>query len=471
MIVSFRTGLFRIISIVLCLLAGSESSLLAAISDHVLQIDISQEKRYENALDENDIEYTFSLDLETDANVNLVEFLTPAGNTFTIPDIEDNWDGDIQGGTWTRHAYDADDDVWEWEYYQWGIDRQFLDDFGDGWYAITVHYQDGSQEQTNVWFGVTGTSDRIPQPTQRPIMMIPASYGSPTSPVTISWQQCTDPNANKIFVSLENWDTWEQLDNDLALSDTSWDLLTLSDGFWKAEVCFDNTGGLLINNDGIQYDILKAVSGIYWFAVGKPWAAHEVWGGNTAYTSADTLLNIDETDYVKLGESEGGTETFMGNHMYYVIGIRQRHLKFDAFQGSDNSYYGGDFTTGNVHNPGNIEGVPDNRYALAGLWQTPDTFRSYIRLTNPGTWTGLTVITGLPSLTGDFCGANFGPADGYVDVWDLMQFSDHWHIRTGEGSWDATFDLAGPNFGDADGYIDVWDLMLFADHWHEGEKP
>ena len=74
-------------------------------------------------------------------------------------------------------------------------------------------------------------------------------------------------------------------------------------------------------------------------------------------------------------------------------------------------------------------------------------------------------------ITGDFCGANFGPADGYIDVWDLMEFADHWHIRTGEGNWDATFDLAGPTFTDPDGYIDVWDLMMFADHWHEGVKP
>ena len=74
-------------------------------------------------------------------------------------------------------------------------------------------------------------------------------------------------------------------------------------------------------------------------------------------------------------------------------------------------------------------------------------------------------------LSADFCGANFTDPDGYVDVWDLMQFADHWHIRTGEGNWDAKFDLAGPSFGDPDGYIDVWDLMNFADHWHEGEKP
>ena len=73
--------------------------------------------------------------------------------------------------------------------------------------------------------------------------------------------------------------------------------------------------------------------------------------------------------------------------------------------------------------------------------------------------------------TGDFCGPNFGPPDGYVDVWDLMQFADHWHTRTGDGNWDAKSDLTGLNFGDVDGYIDVWDLMVFADHWHEGEAP
>ena len=72
---------------------------------------------------------------------------------------------------------------------------------------------------------------------------------------------------------------------------------------------------------------------------------------------------------------------------------------------------------------------------------------------------------------GDFCGANFGPPDGYVDVWDLMQFADHWHTRPSDSNWDPKFDLAGPNFSAPDGYIDVWDLMVFADHWHEGVQP
>ena len=93
---------------------------------------------------------------------------------------------------------------------------------------------------------------------------------------------------------------------------------------------------------------------------------------------------------------------------------------------------------------------------------------------NKGSWSAwsndTSFVTG-STLVGDFCGTDFGPPDGYVDVWDLMQFADHWHTRTGEGNWHGKFDLTGPDFGDADGYVDVWDLMVFADHWHEGEKP
>ncbi len=70
----------------------------------------------------------------------------------------------------------------------------------------------------------------------------------------------------------------------------------------------------------------------------------------------------------------------------------------------------------------------------------------------------------------DFCGVNFGPPDGYVDVWDMIQFNEHWHTRKGGPNWDPKFDLTGPN-GLLDGYVDVWDLLVFSQHWHEGVKP
>jgi hypothetical protein len=40
-----------------------------------------------------------------------------------------------------------------------------------------------------------------------------------------------------------------------------------------------------------------------------------------------------------------------------------------------------------------------------------------------------------------------------------------------EANWDAKFDLRGQGFSDKDGYVDVWDLMVFPDHWTTKQKP
>ena len=85
--------------------------------------------------------------------------------------------------------------------------------------------------------------------------------------------------------------------------------------------------------------------------MGKPWAAYEVWAGETDYTSPDVLLSIDQYDYVKLGDSDGQTMVFPGDHTYYVIAVRQRHVVFDAVQGSDSTYYDGGLETSNVFPP------------------------------------------------------------------------------------------------------------------------
>ena len=72
---------------------------------------------------------------------------------------------------------------------------------------------------------------------------------------------------------------------------------------------------------------------------------------------------------------------------------------------------------------------------------------------------------------GDFCGADFGARDGYVDIWDLSYLADRWHLHEGGANWDAQCDLSGAGFQAADGYVDVWDLSVFSDHWHEGQEP
>jgi len=126
-------------------------------------------------------------------------------------------------------------------------------------------------------------------------------------------------------------------------------------------------------------------------------------------------------------------------------------LSWSTIDGGGGTSAGGSYTlTGTI-------GQPNAGSASGGIYELFGGF-----------WPGGSITT---AIIGDFCGSNFVPPDGYVDVWDLMQFADHWHIRTGEVNWDEIFDLIGPSFADPDGYIDVWDLMTFADHWHEGEPP
>ena len=110
----------------------------------------------------------------------------------------------------------------------------------------------------------------------------------------------------------------------------------------------------------------------------------------------------------------------------------------------------------------------DGKPRFSDVPLTPDTGKGLPPIVDFGAYEyqGITNL-----IIGDFCGVNFGPPDGYVDVWDLMVFADQWHTLTSDSNWDSKFDLAGPNFSVPDGYIDVWDLMVFADHWHKGVKP
>jgi len=76
------------------------------------------------------------------------------------------------------------------------------------------------------------------------------------------------------------------------------------------------------------------------------------------------------------------------------------------------------------------------------------------------------IISDNEDLTCDFCGANFGPPDGYVDYWDQLYFARRWHTSPGDPDWDPRCDVA-----EEDNYVDYLDLMVFAQQWHKGVKP
>ncbi len=233
------------------------------VSDHVFGVEIEQGWDYDDPYDSGDLTYEFCIEVETDADVNFVEFVTANGNTFEIPDIVDNW----SDGTWTTREYDSGDGVWVWEYCREKADMAHLQDFGDGWYTIKVNYVGGGQGQTSVWFGKPDGINYIPQPTQEPYLTYPYHRSSVDSPVTFTWW-CADPAATLIWMGLEKEETGEEMENSFNVSETSWGPIALADGFWEAELAFAQYHYTPDNGDGIEVSVGKYSESDYEFAVG-----------------------------------------------------------------------------------------------------------------------------------------------------------------------------------------------------------
>lgn len=135
-------------------------------------------------------------------------------------------------------------------------------------------------------------------------------------------------------------------------------------------------------------------------------SGYEVWGGDTDYRSEDNwqeyYYNIDKQDYVKLGESSGGSAIFNGDYAYYVIAVHEQ-IDIDSICGaSDQFYYGDWWWCGNAYNESYITGPPDGFYATVGYQSSGGTFRGFLIIVNSW-WDTLSVITST-SNTGSISG-------------------------------------------------------------------
>lgn len=73
-------------------------------------------------------------------------------------------------------------------------------------------------------------------------------------------------------------------------------------------------------------------------------------------------------------------------------------------------------------------------------------------------WVNLSFTNGC-----DFCGPDFGPPDGAVDIWDLAYLVSHWlQTECGAPNW-----CGGVDF-DHSTMVDLVDFSTFARHWLEG---
>jgi len=239
-----------------------EGTVVDPISDHVSGVHIGHRWDYDDPYDNTDLTYEFDLQVSTDDTVELVEFKTPGGNTFQIPNQPYTQSGYIE----TRRYFQ--DGAYQWWYGGDFVNSLDLQEYGDGWYTVRVYYAGGGQGQTSVWFGMPDKVNPIPQPTQEPYLTYPQHRSGVDSPVTFTWWWCWDSAATEIWMSLEKEETGEEIENSFDVSETSWGPVELTDGFWGAEISFGQSYYTADNGDGIGVHVAKNSESDYEFAVG-----------------------------------------------------------------------------------------------------------------------------------------------------------------------------------------------------------
>lgn len=231
------------------------------VADHILQIEMTNHWIYDDPDDASSVQYGFEFMMIVDDRVAAVKFLTPTGTVIDIPAtfVYTELPGKVVESDWNLDegaSADAGEDMYEWYFYAIFEKMSDLGDFGDGLYTITVEYVGGHSHQTDVWFGIPGTNDPMPQPTQIPLPLYPAPGESVTSPVTFSWEECTDANANFIWSGAENDATDDEIEEMLPKGSTTWGPWDLSEGLWQKGLVY-GTFHQVQNSDGIDLFIFK----------------------------------------------------------------------------------------------------------------------------------------------------------------------------------------------------------------------
>lgn len=159
-----------------------------SINEHVFEIWIETVWDYDEPGQTTDNGYDFEIGTVTDSTVSKVEFVTPAGNTFVMNDV----DFDMQTGRY------------EWSYKLETSNLHNLDAFGDGLYTLKIYFPIGQFSETSVLLGIPNSGEPIPQPVQEPVISSFAHNTVLSSPVSFAWQPCTDAAAQRISVCVKN---------------------------------------------------------------------------------------------------------------------------------------------------------------------------------------------------------------------------------------------------------------------------
>jgi hypothetical protein len=203
------------------------------LNEHLYALDISRGLARPVTAD-GIFNHQFFLEAETDDTIRLIDVTTPAGANFAITDDPNTQSGPVE--TW--HYQDQNNHYWQ--YQAQADDPNELADYTDGLYTITVTYQTGGQSTTTLEFADPNTGEPIPQPTEQPVLTAPEDNATIASPVTFTWQPCSDGNVTSICLDLESQDTDDDLFMLLSPDDSEAGPASLTPGTWQAQLSFEN---------------------------------------------------------------------------------------------------------------------------------------------------------------------------------------------------------------------------------------
>ncbi len=271
----------------------------AVVSDHVFGGRIVQGEISDDPNLATGLSY-FTLEVDTDASVSYVDFMTAMGLYGAIPADEHTTSGAIETYHW------ADGSTHVWEYWGYFVDPGTLHNYGDGSYTIVLHYADGSQEPTTVWFAIPGTDQAIPAPTQIPSLPWPPHDGSVASPVSFEWDPVTDPNAGDVYLSVLDENDEYVVTDVYGVNTTTAGPFGLKEGHFDVELAFESFYSIT-NPDGIPFDLSKNTTLLQPFDVVAS-SVYRFWSAGTGrhfYTTRESEKDKLIANYANVWEFEG----------------------------------------------------------------------------------------------------------------------------------------------------------------------
>ncbi len=221
--------------------------------DHLLHGQIMRNAAYGDPSDTT-ATYTFLLRLETDDTLTSIDFQAPSGATlYTIPSDSHTSSGIVE----TYHRSSGVNHVWE--YWAKTSNPSALSAYSDGVYRILAHYRNNTQSETRIGYVVPGTSNPVPQPTQKPQITTPAYGAAVASPAVLRWNACTDGGVNAIYVTVTDSTTSREAASEvLAKTAIASSEYRLTEGSYDAEVAFGNLYEVA-STDGTPFQYGKTV--------------------------------------------------------------------------------------------------------------------------------------------------------------------------------------------------------------------